>query len=83
MVFALIYQVLFFTFNEATPGMRVARLAFCTFQERTPSRRAMRRRLISTALAASPLGLGLVWMLLDHDSLGWHDRMSRMYPRTY
>ncbi|MFP5232836.1 MAG: RDD family protein [Acidobacteriota bacterium] len=82
-VFALIYQVLFFTFNEATPGMRVARLAFCTFQERTPSRRAMRRRLISTALAASPLGLGLVWMLLDHDSLGWHDRMSRMYPRTY
>ncbi len=82
-VFALVYQVLFFTFNEATPGMRMARLAFCTFQERTPSRRAMRRRLISTALAACPLGLGLVWMLLDHDSLGWHDRMSRMYPRKY
>ncbi len=82
-VFALIYQVLFFTFNEATPGMRMARLAFCTFQERTPSRRAMRRRLIATALAACPLGVGLIWMLLDHDSLGWHDRMSRMYPRTY
>ncbi len=82
-VFALLYQMLFFTLNEATPGMRVARVAFCTFQERNPSRRAIRRRLISTALAACPLGLGLVWMLLDHDSLGWHDRMSRMYPRAY
>ena len=27
--------------------------------------------------------LGLVWMLLDSDRLGWHDRMSRMYPRAY
>ncbi len=83
LAFLLIYQVLFFTLNDATPGMRAARLAFCTFHERNPSRREMRRRLITTALAACPLGLGLVWMVLDHDSLGWHDRMSRMYPRAY
>ncbi|MGC9197962.1 MAG: RDD family protein [Acidobacteriaceae bacterium] len=82
-VFLMMYQVLFFSLNEATPGMRAARLAFCSFQERNPSRREMRRRLIATALAACPLGLGLVWMVLDHDSLGWHDRMSRMYPRAY
>jgi uncharacterized RDD family membrane protein YckC len=82
-LFALIYQLLFFTLNEATPGMRAMRVAFCTFNERSPSRRAIRRRLVSTALAACPLGLGLVWMLLDGDGLGWHDRMSRMYPRSY
>ncbi len=81
--FAVMYQLLFFTLNDATPGMRAARVAFCTFRENNPSRKAIRRRLISTALAACPLGLGLVWMLLDGDRLGWHDRMSRMYPRAY
>ena len=81
--FAVIYQLLFFTLNDATPGMRAARVAFCTFRENNPTRKAIRRRLISTALAACPLGLGLVWMLLDGDRLGWHDRMSRMYPRAY
>jgi uncharacterized RDD family membrane protein YckC len=83
LAFAVMYQLLFFTLNDATPGMRMARVAFCTFGEDNPSRRALRRRLVSTALAACPLGLGLVWMLLDSDRLGWHDRMSRMYPRAY
>jgi hypothetical protein len=81
--FAVIYQLLFFTLNEVTPGMRMLRMAFCTFRENNPSRKAIRRRLISTALAACPLGLGLVWMIMDSDGLGWHDRMSRMYPRAY
>jgi hypothetical protein len=82
-VFAVIYRLLFFTLNEATPGMRAARVAFCTFDERTPKRKFMRRRLIATLLAICPLGLGLVWTVLDSDRLGWHDRMSRMYPRKY
>ena len=81
--FTVLYQMLFFTLNDATPGMRAAHLAFCTYNEQSPARRALRRRLISTALAACPLGLGLIWMALDSDRLGWHDRMSRMYPRSY
>jgi uncharacterized RDD family membrane protein YckC len=83
LAFAVMYQLLFFTLNDATPGMRMARVAFCTFREGNPSRSALRRRMVSTALAACPLGLGLVWMVLDGDRLGWHDRMSRMYPRAY
>ena len=83
LAFALLYHMLFFTLNEATPGMRAARVAFCTFGEKNPTRKAMRRRLVATALAACPLGLGLVWTALDSDRLGWHDRMSRMYPREF
>jgi uncharacterized RDD family membrane protein YckC len=83
LVFIVLYQFLFFTLNEVTPGMRAAHLAFCTFNEKSPTRKALRRRMISTALAACPLGLGLVWTALDSDRLGWHDRMSRMYPRSY
>ncbi len=83
MVFAAMYRLLFYTLNDATPGMRAMRIAFCTYDEDSPKRKAIRRRLISTLLAAGPLGLGLLWALLDADKLGWHDRMSRMYPRSY
>jgi uncharacterized RDD family membrane protein YckC len=83
LVFAAIYRLLFYTFNDATPGMRAMRIAFCTYDEDSPKRKAIRRRLFSTLLAACPLGLGLLWAVLDSDRLGWHDRMSRMYPRSY
>jgi uncharacterized RDD family membrane protein YckC len=82
-VFTVLYQMLFFCFNEATPGMVYARLGLCTFAETNPTRREVRRRLWATAVAVSPLGLGMLWMALDPDRLGWHDRISRMYPRAY
>jgi uncharacterized RDD family membrane protein YckC len=82
-VFTLLYEFLFFTFAEATPGMRYARIAFCTFDDDNPSRAAMRRRILATVLAACPLGIGFLWAWLDDDGLGWHDRISRMYQRSY
>lgn len=82
-LFALLYFLLFFSLNEATPGMRYARIGLCTFSDENPTRSSMRRRLFAIVLASLPLGLGLVWMCLDEDGLGWHDRISRMYPREY
>lgn len=80
---ALIYQLLFFSLNEATPGMRYAHIALCTFADANPTRRSMRRRVLATVLAACPLGLGLLWACMDDDRLGWHDRISRTYHRSY
>lgn len=85
-VFALlyvIYHVLFFSLSGQTPGMRYARIGLCTFTDENPSRAAMRRRVLAMIVAATPLGLGLLWVWLDDDRLGWHDRMSRMYQRAY
>jgi uncharacterized RDD family membrane protein YckC len=82
-VLTLLYQLLFFTLAEATPGMRYARIALCTFTDDNPSRPAMRRRIFATVLAACPLGIGFLWAWLDEDGLGWHDRISRMYQRSY
>lgn len=79
----LMYQMLFFTLGEATPGMRYARIGLCTFGDENPTRGAMRRRTLAVLLAACPLGLGFLWACLDEDRLGWHDRISRMYPRSY
>ena len=82
-IFALLYQLLFFTFSEATPGMRYARIGLCTFSDENPTRRNMRRRLFAVLLAACPLGIGFLWAWLDEEGLGWHDRLSRMYQRSY
>jgi uncharacterized RDD family membrane protein YckC len=82
-VFTLLYQLLFFTLAEATPGMRYARIALCTFADDNPTRAAMRRRIFATVLSACPLGIGFLWAWLDEDGLGWHDRISRMYQRAY
>ena len=82
-VFYLLYQALFFTFSDQTPGMRYARIGLCTLTDENPSRSAMRKRIVAMLIAACPLGLGILWMFLDDDRLGWHDRISRMYQRAY
>jgi uncharacterized RDD family membrane protein YckC len=82
-ILMLLYQVLFFTFSDATPGMRYARIALCTFKDENPTRAAMRRRIFAAVLSACPLGIGFLWAWLDDDRLGWHDRISRMYQRSY
>jgi uncharacterized RDD family membrane protein YckC len=82
-VLTLLYQILFFSLAEATPGMRYARIGLCTFEDDNPTRAAMRRRILATVLAACPLGIGFLWALLDDDGLGWHDRISHMYQRSY
>ncbi|WP_128912782.1 RDD family protein [Granulicella sibirica] len=81
--FFLIYQMLFFTFSDSTPGMRYARIGLCTFSDDNPTRAAMRRRTFAMLLALLPLGFGFLWACLDDDRLGWHDRISRMYQRSY
>ena len=82
-LFVVLYKVLFFSLGDATPGMRYARIGLCTFADENPTRGSMRRRLLAVLLAGLPLGLGLAWVLLDEEGLGWHDRISRMYPRAY
>jgi uncharacterized RDD family membrane protein YckC len=79
----LLYQYLFFKFGEGTPGMRYAKIALCTFDDENPTRAAMRRRIGFLILSAAPLGLGLAWAWFDEDRLAWHDRLTRMYLRSY
>jgi uncharacterized RDD family membrane protein YckC len=82
-ILTALYQLLFFTLSDGTPGMRYARIALCTFDDENPSRSAMRRRVLALFLSVCPLGIGILWAWLDPDRLGWHDRISRMYQRSY
>jgi uncharacterized RDD family membrane protein YckC len=82
-VLFILYHMLFFTFSEATPGMRYARIGLCTFSDENPTRSQMRRRTWAILLSACPLGIGFLWACLDDEGLGWHDRISRIYQRSY
>lgn len=81
--FFALYQWLFFTYTESTPGMRFAKIALCTFNDENPARQTLQHRIGAFFLSALPLGLGFLWALLDDDRLGWHDRMTRTYQRSY
>ena len=81
--FFALYQWLFFTFAESTPGMRYAKIALCTFDDENPDRKSLQHRIGACFLAALPLGLGFLWALLDDDRLGWQDRITRTYQRSY
>jgi uncharacterized RDD family membrane protein YckC len=81
--FIALYQWLFFTYAENTPGMRFAKIALCTFDDQNPGRKTLQHRVGALFLAALPMGLGFLWVLLDDDRLGWHDRMTRTYQRSY
>ncbi len=79
----LLYQLLFFSLTDATPGMRYAKIALCTFDDENPTRSTLRGRIAALLLSALPLGLGFLWAVFDEDSLGWHDRITRTYQRSY
>ena len=83
LVLHVLYGLFFFTLSDQTPGMRYARIGFCTFADENPTRAALRKRVLTQLLALAPLGMGLLWALLDEDRLGWHDRLTHMYQRAY
>jgi uncharacterized RDD family membrane protein YckC len=78
-VFWAIYEYLFLVYAGTTPGMQLAHLRLISFDGETTRRRTRRGRAIAMVLSALSLGLGLIWALLDEDTLCWHDRITRTY----
>jgi uncharacterized RDD family membrane protein YckC len=76
-----LYQALFLTLGEATPGMKYAHVSLCTFDDQTPTRGQRCGRLGALVLSLLPVGLGVAWALFDDGRLSWHDRLSRTYLR--
>jgi uncharacterized RDD family membrane protein YckC len=82
-ILGVLYQVVFLTLGEATPGMKCARVALCTFDGHKTTRAQRRLRLGALILSLLPAGLGVLWTILDRNHLSVHDRMSRTYLRKY
>jgi len=77
----VLYQAVFFTLTEATPGMKYAGISLCTFDDQIPTGAQRLGRLGALLLSLLPVGLGVAWSIFDEEHLSWHDRLSRTYLR--
>ena len=82
-LFALLYNILWALGNEDTVGMAWTRLRLVNFDGKKPDREQRLYRLASGALSLMAAGLGLLWALVDEESLTWHDHMSKTFPTPY
>jgi uncharacterized RDD family membrane protein YckC len=81
MLTGVLYEALFHTLANATPGMKYARISLCTFTDESPDREQRWARVGALMLSLLPLGLGMVWLIFDEEHLCWHDRLSQTYLR--
>jgi len=77
---AFLYRLLWCLGNGDTPGMRFAGLRLVNFDGRPPDRDQRLLRLGASVLSLASAGLGLVWALVDEESLTWHDHISKTFP---
>jgi len=81
-VIALFYRALWCLANGDSPGMRFAGLRLVDFDGKRPDRERRAIRQVSGLLSFLSAGLGLVWALVDEESLTWHDHISKTFPTT-
>jgi len=79
-VLALFYRSLWCLANGDSPGMRFAGLRLVDFDGHKPDRDQRGMRQLAGLLSVVSAGLGLVWALVDEESLTWHDHISKTFP---
>jgi uncharacterized RDD family membrane protein YckC len=79
-VLTFLYRLLWCLGNGDTLGMNFAGLRLVNFDGRPPDREQRMFRLAASLLSLVSAGLGLVWALVDEESLTWHDHISKTFP---
>ena len=74
------FQLLFCLGNGDSPGMRWTNLRLVDFDGRRPDRDQRVRRLLANCVSIVAAFLGVIWALVDEESLTWHDHMSKTFP---
>ncbi len=74
-----VYQYLLLVYGGATAGMRFAKIRLSTFKGKSPCLPERRHRVMALYFSTASFVMGLLWALVDVDSLCWHDRISRTY----
>lgn len=82
-VFWLAFQYLFLVYGRRTPGMKLAQLELCTFAGEPAPLFARQARAFAGTLSGFAIGLGYFWAFIDEDRLGWHDRISQTYLKSF
>jgi uncharacterized RDD family membrane protein YckC len=79
-VVLVLYRGLWCLANADTPGMRFAGLQLVDFDGRRPKRQQRILRQFAGGLSLAAAAVGLLWALVDEESLTWHDHISKTFP---
>lgn len=74
------YRLVWCFAERDSPGMRWTHLALINFDGQMPSRKQRLSRVASGFLSLAAGGLGLLWTLVDEETLTWHDHISKTFP---
>jgi len=80
LLIAMFYGFLWVCAGCQTPGMRALRLTLINFDGFPPDDNSRWLRYLGACLGYCAGGLGLLWALLDEESLAWHDHISKTFP---
>ena len=78
-LFGVLYGLMWAWAGKEPIGMQWARLHQLTFDGFPPDRKHRLIRLAGSSLSLVT-GLGVLWSLVDEESLGWQDHISRTFP---
>lgn len=81
--FALGYKLMWALAGVESPGLRWTQLRLLTWDGSEPSREDRLRRLAWGCVSVLPAGLGLLWALVDEETLSWHDHSSKTFLTSY
>jgi uncharacterized RDD family membrane protein YckC len=76
----IFYRLLWCLANGDTAGQKWARLRLVNFDGQTPTRTQRFYRTASGFLSLMAGGIGLLWGLVDEETLTWHDHISKTFP---
>lgn len=74
------YKVLWTLAGQDTIGMKYAGIQLVDFDGNPPSLERRYQRLFGSFISLLAAGIGMIWSLVDEDSLTWHDHMSGTFP---
>ncbi len=76
----IFYRLLWCLANGDTAGQKWTRLRLVNFDGQTPTRAQRFYRTASGFLSLLAGGIGLLWGLVDEETLTWHDHISKTFP---
>lgn len=76
----IFYKLLWAIADCDTVGMMSSGLRLVNFDGNPPSQERRYQRLFGSFISLLAGGIGMVWALVDEDSLTWHDHISGTFP---
>jgi len=80
LLIAVFYGFVWVWAGGQTLGMRATHLTLINFDGFPPDRLSRWLRYLGACLSYCACGLGILWALMDEESLAWHDHISKTFP---